>query len=126
MPGHFDFLGRAEGCFFEGQFEVVTKIGAAMNPISGSSTSPAKEVAETEDVTKDVAEICEDVRIKSAGTTTDTLMAEPIVTCSFLRIAQNGIRFGSFLELFFSLCISGIAIGMVLERQLSICAFDFL
>ena len=47
-------------------------------------------------------------------------MAEAIVGGALLRVAQDAVRFGGFLEFFLGLVIAGIAIGMVLQRQLAV------
>ena len=51
-------------------------------------------------------------------------MAEAVIGGAFLRIAQNAIRFGGFLEFFFGLVIAGIAVGMKLQRELAIGRFE--
>ena len=47
-------------------------------------------------------------------------MAEAIVRGALLRIAQNAIGFGGFFEFFLGCVIAGIAIGMILHRELAI------
>jgi hypothetical protein len=43
------------------------------------------------------------------------LVPESIVALTFVRIAEDFIRFGRFLELLFSFFVSGIPIGVVLK-----------
>jgi hypothetical protein len=53
-------------------------------------------------------------------------MAVSVVRRALLGIGQNRIRFGSFLEPVFGLFVSGIAVRVVLKRELSIRGFHFL
>ena len=45
------------------------------------------------------------------------LMSEAVVGGALLRIAQNAIGLGGFLEFFFGVVIAGIAVGMMLPRR---------
>ena len=51
-------------------------------------------------------------------------MAEAVVAVPLLRVRQNAVRLGRFLEFLFSGVIARIAIGMVLQRQLAVGALD--
>ena len=51
-------------------------------------------------------------------------MAIAIVGGALLRIAQDAVGFGGFLEFFFGLLIVGIAIRMVFQRQLAVGALE--
>ena len=53
-------------------------------------------------------------------------MPEPVVAAALFRIGENGVRLGRFLELFLGGMIAGVAIGMILQRQLPIGALDLL
>src|SRR5678816_3528354 len=53
-------------------------------------------------------------------------MTESVVLRSPLRVAQDGIGLGGFLELFFRFRVAGVAIRMELHRQLAVGALDFL
>ena len=123
---NFDLFGGAEDSFFERQFQVVSEIGAALR----ATTTPAapEDVSEAEDIAEDVAEIGEHVRIKTAkaGACTHARVAESVIVCPFLRVTQDRVRFGRFFKPLFSFFVSWIAVGVVLERQFAISAFDFL
>ena len=82
--GDFDLCCRSERGFFESQIQVVSKIGAALD------TRPPRVrcteyIAETEDITEDVAEISEHVRIETTEPPTcraaDARMPEAVVLC---------------------------------------------
>ncbi len=47
-------------------------------------------------------------------------MAEAIVGGALLRVAQDAIGLGGFLEFLFGVVVAGIAIGMKFERQLAV------
>src|SRR5579871_838646 len=51
-------------------------------------------------------------------------MSVAIIGGAFLRIAQDAIRFGRFLEILLGRMIVGIAIRMILHRHLLIGAFE--
>ncbi len=51
-------------------------------------------------------------------------MAVVVVSRALLRVGQNGISFGSFLELFFCVLVVGVAVGMVLQRELAVGALQ--
>jgi len=53
-------------------------------------------------------------------------MAKAIVHAAFLGVRQDGIGLAAFFELFFRVRIVRIAVGMVLQRQLAVSAFDLL
>src|SRR6185436_10187502 len=128
MMRNFDFRCCSKSRFFECHLQIVAKIGAALD--ARAAASAAEEVAKPEQVAEDIAEVGKYAGIESAKSlgprATDTGVAESVVVRAFLRIAQNGICFSRFLELFFGFLISGIAVGMILQRQLSVRTLDFL
>ena len=109
---------QAENRLFETQLQVeadiLTALGAAPPP-----ASPAEQVAEPEKVAEDIAKILEGVRVESTRAARGALqsgMAEAIIGRAFLRIAENAVGFGRFLEFFFSVRIVGIAVRVELQR----------
>ena len=126
MARNFDLFRDAEHSFIECQIQVVPEVGAALRATTTATAS--KDVSESEDIAQDVAEIGEHIRIKTAeaGTCTHAGVAEPVIVYSFLRVTQDRVRFGRFFKLLFSFFVSWIAVGVVLERQFAISAFDFL
>ncbi len=57
---------------------------------------------------------------------TDAGVPEAIVAGALLGVGEHGIGFAALLELLFGLGIVGIAVGMVLQRELAISALDLL
>src|SRR5262249_51368479 len=53
-------------------------------------------------------------------------ISKPVVTHSFLGVAQNRVSFRGLFEFFFGFVISWIPIRMILERKLTVGALDFL
>ena len=53
-------------------------------------------------------------------------MPEAVVIGAFLRVAQNRVGFGGFLEVFFGFLVSRIPVGVILKRELAVGALDFL
>src|SRR5690606_16981690 len=106
----------AEG-FFERDLEVETQVAAAHGP-PASSPSAAK----AEEVTEDVGEVAEDVRVHPRSTLRGTChggMTKLVVPRTFVRIGEHRVGLGRFLELLLSLGIVLIAIGMMLQRKLA-------
>src|SRR5438552_1950807 len=111
---------------FERDFEVVAQIGAALR--TAAAARAAKQVAEAEDVAEaaeDVFEAGEDAGIESAaGRRRHARVAEAIVGGALVGIGEDGVRLGAFLEALFGLVIAGVAIRVVLQRELAIGALD--
>ena len=53
-------------------------------------------------------------------------VAEAVVHVALVGVGEHRVRLGRFLELVLRLLVAGIAVGMVLERQLAVRALDFL
>ena len=130
MSRHFDLGGRTERGLFERDLQIVTEIGATLNPIGSAAAAAAEHVAKAEKVTENIAEIREHARIEAAETTagrrSDTRVSKAIILCTFLRVTQDGISLCRLFELLLGLLIAGIPVWMVLQRHLAISAFDFL
>ena len=117
----------ADGGFLEADFEVVAEIGAALRTAAASPS--AEDVAESERVAesgKDVGEIGKDRRIESRAAAIHAGVPEPVVEASLVAIGKDRVGLGGFLEPFLGLAIVRVAIGVVLQRELAIRAFDLL
>ena len=57
---------------------------------------------------------------------TDARVAVAVILGSLLTIAEYGVRLSGLLEFLFSFLVAGVAVGMVLHRQLAVSALDFL
>ena len=53
-------------------------------------------------------------------------MTKAVVRCTLFAVSENRVGFAAFFELFFRVGIVGVAVGMVLQRQLAVGAFDLL
>ena len=97
-----------------------------MTPAGG-----AEQISEAEhfaEAAEDVAEVGEDGGVEAgAGSrgAAHAREAEAIVGRALLGIREDGVRFGRLLEFLLGELIPGIAVGMVLERQLAVRALDF-
>jgi hypothetical protein len=75
-----------------------------------------KDVAESRKDVVESVETCKAGALKS-------LVAKLVIDVPLIRIPKDFIRLSSFLEVVFGLSIPGIAIGMVLESQLTVSFF---
>ncbi len=112
----------------ERDLEVVAQVGAALR--SAAPPPAAEHVAEAEDVAEpaeDVLEAGEDGGIEAArGRAAETGVTEAVVHVALVGVGEDRVGLGRFLELLFGCLVAGIAIGMVLQRQLAVRALDFL
>ena len=72
-----------------------------------------------------VTEILEDDFLEAARTHTSAVhtgMAEPVVAFALAGVSKNAVGLGSFLEFFFGHRVSRIAVRVMLERELAVCA----
>ena len=56
----------------------------------------------------------------------DAGVAEAVVHAPLLRVGEHRVGLGRFLELLLGLLVAGIAVGVVLERELAVGALDLL
>ncbi len=121
------FLFGAEGCFFEFDSDVFAEVRASLGP----STTPgaaSEDVAETEELPENVAEVLNytGVETSACSASTHTGVTEAVIHSALLGISENRIRFSGFLKLFFGVWIIRIAVRVELQGELAICAFDLL
>ena len=124
VPRNLDGGRGALGRFIERDLEVVAEIAAALR---SAAPLPAKQVAKTEHVAEDVAEVelVEDRRIEAAARSgLDARVAEAIVLAALVRVGEDGVRLGALLEMFLGRLVAGVAVGVVLHRLLAIGALD--
>ena len=125
LQRHLGALGR----FLERDLEVVAQVGAALRAAPAAAAG-AEDVAETEDVAEaaeDVLEPGEDVGVEAAGgRAAQAGVAEAVVHVALVGVGEHRVGLGRLLEQVFRLLVAGIAIGVMLERQLAVGALDFL
>jgi hypothetical protein len=127
VAGILDLFRRTEGGVFKFEFEIVTKIRSALDPASPATA--AEHISETENIAEHIAEVGKDARIEpcvSTGCAAQSGVAVTVICRALLGVGQYRIGFRSFLESIFGLFVSGIAIRVVLKRELSIRALHFL
>jgi hypothetical protein len=114
--------------FFERDLEVVAKIGAAL--WSAAPSASAEDVGESKDVpqaTEDVLETGEDIRIEAGGGgAAEPSVTEAVVHVALVGVRQDGVSLGRLLELLLGRVVARVAIGMVGQRKLAVCALDLL
>ena len=114
--GDIDLCFNAKSRLFETDFHIVLQIVAALAP------SPLRRRRQdiAEDIAENIAERGSGAKAEARGESAcaHTGMAELIVLGSFLRIREDFIGLGDFLELLFGLLIPGILVRMIADRQL--------
>ena len=117
----------AEDRLLELQRDVLPQVRTTLGPSAPTRTS-AKKITETEEVSENLAEVVKDrgIDARRCSNSAYTRMTETVISRSFVRIRQNGVRFAALFELLFRVGIVGIAIRMKLQRQLAIGTLDFL
>src|ERR1700693_1722452 len=103
QAGNLDLHAHSSNCILEGNFQIVAQIFAALR----ARTSPApprasKQIAQSEKIAQDVAEVGERRGIEAwrSAEALQTLMPIAIIRSALLRIAEHAIGFGGFLEFF--------------------------
>ena len=103
--------------------------GTALHPAAPAPASASKQVAKTEEVAENVAEILKDGRIEAYTTACracDACMAEAVIHRALLAIGQDGISLAAFFEFLFGIRIVRIPIRMKLQGELAIGALNLL
>src|SRR5579862_5579618 len=116
----------AKNCLFKFQRDVFAKIGAAL--CTGAAAGPStKKVSEAEKVTEDFADILEDGWVEpSHASAIDSGVSVTVVGSTLIGVSQDGVGFAALFKFLFRVRVVGVAVRMKLQRQLAICAFDFL
>ena len=117
-----DVFGRPLDGFFKRDFKVVTEMVAAFRT-AGTASATAKKAPES----KHVVEMAEDVAHigPAVARAPEAIFAVLIVNLAFLRVAQNFISFGAFLELRFGLWVSLVVVRMPLHGEFPVGFLDF-
>src|SRR6185437_4873473 len=128
-PANFDLGLGAEDSVFEVDGQVEAKV---ISPLlaRGALGSAAHVEHFAEEIAENVTKIDAHSSAKrtagKAALTTNAGMAEAIVGSALVRVAQHLVGLARLLESFIGRVVSRVAIGMVLERLLAICALKLL
>src|SRR5580692_4659674 len=128
MTAHHDVFLHAECSLFELDGQVFAQICAALHPAAAASAA-SEDIAEAEEFAEDLAQVLEWSALEARARTARSAhsgMAVAIVERSLLRVSQNRVGLGDFLEAFFRIWIVRIPVGMVLHGKLAISALQFL
>lgn len=95
---------------------------------AAAAAASAKDVAEAEELAEDVVEILENASVKAAAScrAAYTGMPEAVIHAALFGVGQDRIGLAALLKFFFGIRIVGIAVRMVLQRQLAVSALDLL
>jgi len=122
MARYLDLGLGAGDRLFERQAQIVAQIFAP-----AAAPPPRRPAAEefSEDVPKNILEAAREVEAprKGAGVA-ERRVAELIVLGALLRVGEDLIGFGNFLELLLRLLVAGVAVRVMLERELPISFFN--
>src|SRR5581483_8878714 len=113
--------------FLEFEAQVFAQVGATLSAIPPAAAARAEQVAETEQVAEDVAEVLEDGGIEpDTARAAHARVSEAIVLRALVAVGEHRVRLAALLEAFFGIAVAGIPVGMVLHGQLAVGALDFL
>src|SRR5262245_42030034 len=100
-------------------FEVVDEVVSGLR--AAAATAPAEQVAE--DVRENVKDRFRRLEVRQTRAV-QASVAVAVVDLAFVRIAEDGVSFGSFLELGRRLFVAGVAVGVVLHGQSAVGLLD--
>src|SRR5207247_8701594 len=129
LPRNLDRRLGAARRFLEADLEVVPQVGAALRSAAPAAAA-AEQVAEPEHVAEDVGEIAElraHGRVETGAAargSADARMSEAVVQAALLRVREDRVRLGRFLEFLFGEIVPRIAIRVKFHRQPAIRALD--
>ena len=121
---HADGLGGSEEAFLEVDLDGVAKVGPAPRP---AAPSPSR-VTEAEEVAEDVGEVREGGRIEAASSrgTGHAGVAVGVVALSLFGVGEHAVRLGRLLEPLLGRLVPGVAVRVVLHRDLPVRGLDLL
>ncbi len=126
---HLNLHAQPANGVFERHLQVVPQILATLRPVASSARATpsraAKQVPKPEQIAQNIAEIGERGWIEALRShALQPLMAIAVIGGAFLRIAQDAVRLGGFLESLFGILIVRIAVRVILERQFPVSALQ--
>ena len=120
---HGNFLVHALEHFIQGQGDGVAQVSPGLGP--AGAVPPA---AEPEEILKNIPEIAENVLEAAEAARIEALQAFrtiDVVDFAFFRVGEDLVGLGDFFEFFLRGFVAGIAVGVMLEGELAVGAFDF-
>ena len=122
-------LFHTGGDFLQRELERYPQVAALDHRTAPGTAAPEARKAET---AENIPELAENIFHAHAAHTAaepsgsaHARMAKLVVTLLLFRIAQNPVGFRRFLELFFRLLVTRIAVRMIFERQFAVRLLDF-
>jgi hypothetical protein len=120
-PGNFDFLLRAERCFLQGDFQVVTKV-CPLGFLNSGAHGP-EEVCQNflEEIIKKIVPEGEILRFSEPAEPSGPHESTPaVVGGALLSILQDLVGFGDSFKVFFRSWIPGVFVGMKLMSETAV------
>ena len=126
---NLNLLGDARGNLLQAEANAYPEVSAlidALAPLAATAKSTeTAEAAKSAPAAKDVAKHAEDVvKVHASGAVAsaaahavETLVAEAVIHLTLLGVAQYVVSLSSLLELFLSLFVAGIAVGVIFQRN---------
>src|SRR6185436_48997 len=119
-------VGGAEGGLLERQLEVVAQIGPRRAAPAAAPPPAAEQVAEAEEIAEHVGEVAEGLRVKAGEATlrAQPAVAEAVVARPLVGVGEHRVSLGRLLEALLGLAVAGVAVGVVLRRELAVRLLD--
>src|SRR5262249_16118299 len=98
-----DLLFRTKNCLLQVDGDVLAEIWPTLRARAATTTAPSKQIAETEELDKDVAEVLEHCRIetgRAAGRPSYSGVPEAVIHAALFHISQHRVSFAALFELF--------------------------
>ncbi len=129
VTAHRHFRLGTKESLFKLESQVFSKIGTTLSAATtASTTATAEGIAKTKKLPEDVTEVLEDSGIKASALgagTAQSSMPVAVVDRSLFGVCEDCVGFAYFFEFIFRIRIVRIAVGMVLQRQPAVRAFEF-
>jgi len=91
-----------------------------------AAATTAEGVAKSEEVAEDLAEILEGRSIETNSAASESRMTKAVVLCALLLIREDAVCLARLFEFFFRIFVTGIAIRVMLHRELAVGALQLL
>jgi hypothetical protein len=116
--------------FEEGYLHVVAKVVAVVAAAESLGAARpeqlVKNAAAAEDFPENLARVVESAGPRLPGAGAESRVAEAVVGGARLRVVKSFVRLAQLLKFLLGRLVVGIAVGMILERQLAVSLLDLL